>query len=80
LWENEDASRLPKSSLAKIRLILTLLNGAKKIGDINFPGSNLHQLKGEYSGYWTIKVTGNYRMIFRFANEKVYDLDFVDYH
>lgn len=64
----------------KIRLILTLLHGARKVEDINFPGSGLHPLKGEYAGCWAVKVSGNYRIIFRFENENAFDIEYIDYH
>jgi len=31
--------------------------------DLNFPGAGLHPLKGDLKGYWTVSVTGNYRII-----------------
>lgn len=61
-------------------MILTLLDGAVNIQDMNFPGSDLHPLKGDLAGFWSVKVNGNYRMIFRFENENVFDVDYIDYH
>jgi len=75
-----DVSKLPAGSIGKIRLILTLLHNAKKIEDLDFPGSGLHPLKGEYAGFWAVKISGNYRVIFRFKNENVYDIEYLDYH
>jgi proteic killer suppression protein len=80
LWEKNDSSKLPPALVSKIRLVMTLLNNAKVVEDMDFPGSNLHPLKGEYAGFWTIKISGNYRLIFRFENENSYDLDCLDYH
>lgn len=79
-WEKNDASKLTAGSIGKIRLILTLLHNAKKIEDMDFPGSGLHPLKGEYAGFWAVKISGNYRVIFRFKNENVYDIEYLDYH
>lgn len=47
---------------------------------MNFPGSGLHLLKGEYAGFWSVKVSGNYRIIFRFEEENAYDVEYLDYH
>lgn len=79
-WEKNDASKLPAAQRIKIRLILTLLQNAKVIENLNFPGSGLHALKGEYAGFWSIKVSANYRLIFRFEDECIFDLDYIDYH
>jgi proteic killer suppression protein len=79
-WEENDASKLPAAHVGKIRLVLTLLNSAGRVEDASFPGSGLHPLKGTYAGFWALKITGNYRIIFRFKNENVYDVDYLDYH
>lgn len=79
-WEKNDNSKLPAAQLGKIRLVLTLLHNAKKIEDMNFPGSGLHLLKGGLAGFWAVKITGNYRIVFRFDDENVYDVDYIDYH
>lgn len=60
--------------------MLTLLNGAAKPEDMNFPGAYLHPLKGEYKGFWSVTVTGNYRIIFRFEGGDAYLVDYLDYH
>ena len=64
----------------KLRLILAKLNTAIHVSDMNFPGAELHQLKGEKKGFWAVSVNGNWRIIFRFENEYAYDVDYVDYH
>ena len=59
---------------------MTLLNSAVNVDDMNFPGSDFHALKGNMAGFWAVKVNGNYRIIFRFKNEKAFDIDYLDYH
>jgi proteic killer suppression protein len=56
------------------------MNRAKNIEDMSFPGSDLHKLKGEFAGYWAIRVSGNYRIIFRFIDDEISDIDYIDYH
>lgn len=80
LWEKDDVSKLPAVQINKIRMILTLLDGATDVQDMNFPGSSLHSLKGDLVGFWSVKVNGNYRLIFRFENENAFDVDYIDYH
>ena len=64
----------------KLADILDLLEAASEIQDMNFPGSDLHPLKGNLRGYWSVKVSGNWRIVFRFDNGDVFDVDYVDYH
>lgn len=60
--------------------ILDRLNAAAAIDDMNYPGSFLHPLKGNRKGYWSVRVSGNWRVIFRFENGDAYAVDYVDYH
>ncbi|MDB4927475.1 type II toxin-antitoxin system RelE/ParE family toxin [Mucilaginibacter sp.] len=80
LWEKDDTSKLPSTQIFKIRMILTLLDNAADIKDMNFPGSDMHILKGNMAGFWAVKINGNYRLIFRFENENAFDVDYIDYH
>ena len=80
LWEKGDTSKLPPLHVLKIKMIMTLLNSAVNVDDMNFPGSDFHALKGNMAGFWAVKVNGNYRIIFRFKNENAFDIDYLDYH
>lgn len=80
LYEKDDASKLSASHLTKIGLIMGLLDAATKAEDVNFPGSGFHKLSGDLKDFWAVKVSGNYRIIFRFEGEDAYDIDYLDYH
>jgi len=47
---------------------------------MNLPGWNLHSLKGQRKGEYAIRVTGNYRLTFRFENGEANDVNLEDYH
>ena len=64
----------------KLADVLDHLNAASEIRDMNYPGSGLHPLLGKQKGFWAIKVSGNWRVIFRFENGQALDVDYVDYH
>lgn len=66
--------------LEMIRRILTRLNEAKYAKDLDLPGYRLHALKGQLSGFWSVTVQSNWRIIFRFENTEVLDVDYLDYH
>lgn len=59
---------------------MNALEIAKRPDDLNFPGWNVHPLKGEYEGFYSVRVTRNWRMVFRFAGSDITDIDLVDYH
>ena len=64
----------------KLADLLDRLNASSAAKDMNFPGSGLHQLKGKLRGYWSVKVSGNWRVIFQFKNGDAFDVDYIDYH
>jgi len=65
----------------RLRRLLTALDTAAGIDDMNlFPGWRLHPLTGDRKGFWSVSVTGNWRLIFRFEDGEARDLDLVDYH
>lgn len=64
----------------RLKQILFRLQFAEEIQDINFPGSDLHSLKGKLKGYWAVKVSGNWRLIFRFEGGHALEVDYGDYH
>jgi proteic killer suppression protein len=48
--------------------------------DMDLPGFRLHPLKGQFRGFWAETVRANWRVIFRFSDRDVQDVDYVDYH
>ena len=63
------------------RRVLTLLDEARNRGDpATQPGFRLHRLKGDMAGLWSICVSGNWRVVFRFEDNEAADVDLVDYH
>ncbi|MGK7345224.1 MAG: type II toxin-antitoxin system RelE/ParE family toxin [Candidatus Nitrospinota bacterium M3_3B_026] len=64
----------------RLRLILAALDNAREPRDMGLPGFGLHELSGKRKGYWSVSVSGNWRVIFCFDGENVTDIDYLDYH
>jgi proteic killer suppression protein len=64
----------------KLRLMLTALDHAVAPKDMNAPGWRLHRLAGELAGFWSVSVSGNWRLIFGFKGNDAVDVNYVDYH
>ena len=64
----------------RVALALADLADARKPLDLDLPGYRLHPLKGRLKGYWSISISGNWRVIFRFEDGDAYDVDLIDYH
>lgn len=80
-FESGDRKKINPSHAERIRSILARLNSAKDIRDMNYPGSNLHPLKRPpFKGFYSVNVSGNYRIIFRFENGDSYDVNYLDTH
>ena len=80
LYEDDDRRLLPPEMVERIREILTALDAAPGLEGLNRPSFRLHPLKGKLKGFWSVIVRANWRIIFRFAGGKAFDVDFVDYH
>jgi toxin HigB-1 len=80
LFEKGDASRLNAEHAGKLRLILSVLDAADSIEDVDQPALRLHALKGDMKGLWAVTVRANWRVVFRFEDGIAADVDLVDYH
>lgn len=80
LYESDDGSRLPPDMVLRCSLILAKLDVAITPEELDLPSYRLHPLKGDRKGQWAVTVRANWRIVFRFENGDVYDVDFVDYH
>lgn len=80
LYERDDRSGVGANVLARVEEILSVLEGAETVEDIDLPGYRLHRLSGSFSGFMSVRVTGNWRITFRFERGMAYDVDLTDYH
>ena len=47
---------------------------------MELPGYRLHPLRGDRRGQWSVRVSGNWRIVFRFVEGEAVDVDLIDYH
>jgi proteic killer suppression protein len=80
LYERGDRSRINPTLVEKVETALGLLDVAETPEAVNLPGYRMHPLRGDLRGFWSIRVSGNWRIIFRFDDRDVCDVDLVDYH
>ena len=64
----------------KLKIILQRLSSAIQPGDMNTPGMQFHKLTGRLSGYYSVSVNGNWRIVFRFNGQDAEDVNYIDYH
>ena len=81
VFEANETRGVPASLAGKLRDLLAAVDAATNVEDVGlFPGWQLHQLKGDLAGFWSLTVSGNWRIIFRCEDGEAFDLDLVDYH
>jgi len=80
LYYDNQTKRVSQALVTRLRQILALLDTAKIVEDMNLPGLKLHTLKGNLKGYYAISVSGNWRIIFQFAEGEARNVDLIDYH
>jgi proteic killer suppression protein len=64
----------------RLRLILSALDAARHPTSMSAPGWRLHAMHGDLRGFYAARVSGNWRVIFRFAAGDAWDVDYLDYH
>lgn len=80
LYEKADPSRIDPRLRDKVQRVLTALDAAGAPEDMDLPGYVLHPLTGDLRGFWSVRVSGNWRVIFRLERGDAWDVDLVDYH
>jgi proteic killer suppression protein len=74
---------VPSEMADKLSKLLLAMDTADSLEQLGlFPGWKLHPLKGVLKGVWSLTVTGNWRLIFRYDERQkaASDIDLVDYH
>ncbi|MBF0419516.1 MAG: type II toxin-antitoxin system RelE/ParE family toxin [Magnetococcales bacterium] len=79
-FETGSKRKIKPEHEGRLRVILARLEASHQPEDMNLPGLKLHQLGGELNGHWSVWVSGNWRMTFRFQGKDAVDVDYLDYH
>lgn len=79
-YRQGNTAGVPSHLAPRLRRILLALDTAERPGNMALPGYRLHPLKGDMAGWWSVRVTRNWRVLFRFEDGKAVDVDLIDYH
>ena len=74
------AAGIRSSHKKRLRIQLVALDTATIIEDMDVPGFKLHPLKGNRKGFWSISVSGNWRITFEFKDGNAFIVNYEDYH
>ena len=80
-FTEDDHRGIPPALAPRLADMLAALDCARTLASLRvFPGWRLHSLSGHLEGWWSLTVSGNWRLVFRFSGGNALDVDFVDYH
>jgi len=81
LIEDDDEREIRRDLLPRVRRAITAIVLAPDPQSIlGPPGWRIHQLSGDRARTWSISVSGNWRITFRFQDDEITDLNLEDYH
>ncbi|MBF0108037.1 MAG: type II toxin-antitoxin system RelE/ParE family toxin [Magnetococcales bacterium] len=79
-FETGSKRKIKPEHEGRLRMILARLEASHQSEDMNLPGLKLHQLGGGLNDHWSVWVSGNWRVTFRFQGNDAVDVDYLDYH
>jgi proteic killer suppression protein len=79
-YESGSTKGIRADHAKRLARLLSFLDRATCAADLDLPGWRLHPLRGELTKYWSVTISGNWRVIFRFDKRDVELVDYLDYH
>ena len=81
IWNGIKSTKLPGEIQNIARRKLRMINNSFNISDLRIPPSNrLEKLKGDLSGFYSIRINDQWRIVFKFTNGNAFDVEITDYH
>jgi len=79
--DTKAARRIARVLWTRVQAKLDLLNASTTVEDLRVPPSNrLEKLRGDWAGFYSLRVNDQYRVVFRFVNGDAFDVQCTDYH
>lgn len=79
-FEKGSMAGIQAAHAPRLSAMLRRLDVATAAQDMNLPGWGLHPLKGALKGHFSVWVSGNWRLTFRFDGADAELVDYQDYH
>jgi len=73
--------RLPPVIVKSVLRKLDMLNAADRLTDLRTPpGNRLKALKSDFTGFYSIRVNDQWRIIFQWIDSNACNMSLIDYH
>ena len=81
IWQGERVRKIPLEIQKVSRRKLRMLNNSQNLSDLRIPPSNrLEKLNGEGKGFYNIRISDQWRIIFQWENNHAHEVEITDYH
>ena len=81
IWHGNRSSKLPLAIQQVGRRKLRMLNNAQDLNDLRIPPANhLEKLSGSLSGFHSIRINQQWRVIFIWKDGNASNVRIIDYH
>ncbi|MBD3697596.1 type II toxin-antitoxin system RelE/ParE family toxin [Klebsiella pneumoniae] len=80
LHQRGDTSGVRADHIARLRRLLASWMSPEAPNDMDRPRQPTASSQGKLDGFWSVAVSGNWRVIFRFDGSDVELVDYLDYH
>ncbi|HNO70651.1 MAG TPA: type II toxin-antitoxin system RelE/ParE family toxin [Bacteroidia bacterium] len=81
IWDGERVKGYSLELQEIGRRKLRMLNNSQNIADLLIPPSNrLEKLKGNLKDYHSIRISNQWRIIFKWINGNALEVEIIDYH
>ncbi|HDR50942.1 MAG TPA: plasmid maintenance system killer family protein [Mariniphaga anaerophila] len=81
IWQGERVKSIPAEIQQIGRRKLRMINSSQNLNDLRVPPANrLEKLKGDRSGFFSIRINNQWRIIFRWEDNNAYEVEIIDYH
>ncbi len=81
IWDGYVSRKFPITMQQAARRKLVQIHSAVSINDLRVPpGNRLEKLSGSLSGFYSVRINDQWRIIFRWSNGNADEVEIVDYH
>jgi proteic killer suppression protein len=81
VWHGERPGKLPNHIQEVGRRKLRMINSAIDLNDLRVPPANRSEkLSGDLSAFYSIRINGQWRVIFKWSAGNAAEVEIIDYH
>ena len=81
IYSGRRSRKLPDDIQIRVRRKLRMINQAGNLQDLRIPPANrLEKLKGDWRGFWSIRVNQQWRIVFKWSDGHASEVSITDYH